>query len=250
VRIATSGPPTHGVGGPEPPADGGRQAEQVEEIRRHLRAPQIPGLARIGQGRPGRTGRRDPGADVPARGPGLDRPQAGGERGEPILHLPDVDLHGDELPRITERQRRQQHAVDEGEDRRGRPDAQPEHHDHDSGEPRAAVQRPRHVAQVSAEAVEPAPPPDGPRVLADEGRVPEPAAGGAVRGLGGGAGGDQPPALELQGQADLLFEVVTGPAAAEVGNDAEEPVRPRHGSPPADLPFRERHSGRVSTLET
>ena len=35
-------------------------------------------------------------------GPSLERPEAGRGRGEPILHLADMDLHGDELRRIAE----------------------------------------------------------------------------------------------------------------------------------------------------
>ena len=219
-----------GVGGPEPPAEGRRHAEQVEEVRRHLRTPQIPGLARIRQGRPGRTDRRDTGAGVPAPGPRLDRPQVGGKRGEPVLHLADVDLHGDELARVLERQRRQEHAVDEGKDRGRRPDTQPEHRDHDGGESGGAAQPPGHVTQVPAEAVEPAPPPDGARLFPDEGRVPEPSAGGAGRGLGGDAGVRQPLALELHVQAHLVLEVLVRSLAAEVGNDAEKPSQPRHRS--------------------
>ena len=224
------GPADGGVVGPEPPADRRRHAEQVEEVRGHLRALQAPGLARVGQGRPEGARRRDAVAHVAARGPRLERPEAGGERGEPVLHLADVDLHGDELPRIAERQRRQQHAVDEGEDRRRRPDAQPEHCDHRGGEARAAAQSPGQVAQVPAEAVEPAPPPDGARVLPNQRRVPELAAGGAGRGLGGDAGVDQPLALELDVQAHLLLEILTALPAAEVGNDA---VKPSPASPPA-----------------
>ena len=229
-------PADGGIGGPEPPTDGRRHPEGVEEICRHPRAPQAPGLAGIRQSRPEGPGGRDAGADVAARGPRLERPKVGGERREPILHLADVDLDGDELPRIAERQRCQQHTVDEGEDRCRRPDAQPEHRDHDGGESRAAAQPPRHVAQVPDEAVEPAPPPDGTRVLPDEGGVPEPALGGASGGIGSYADVDEPVALELHVEAHLLLEVLAGPPAAEIGHDAEEPGRPRHRSPPVDCP--------------
>ena len=221
-------PADGGIGSPEPPTDGRRHPEDVEEVCRHPRAPQTPGLAGIRQSRPEGAGRRDAGADLAARGPRLERPEVGGERREPILHLADADLDGDELPRIAERQRRQQHTVDEGEDRCRRPDAQPEHRDHGGGESRAAAQPPRYVAQVPDEAVEPAPPPDGTRVLPDEGEVPEPAAGRASGGIGSYADVDEPVALELHVEAHLLLEVLAGPQAAEIGNDAEEPGRPRH----------------------
>ena len=181
-------PAAGGVGGPEPPTHGRRRPEDVEEVCRH------PGIR---QSRPEGPGGRDAGADLAARGPPLERPEVGGERREPILHLADVDLDGDELPRIAERQRRQQHTVDEGEDRCRRPDAQPEHRDHDGGESRVAARPPRYVAQVPDEAVEPAPPPDGTRVLPDEGGVPEPAAGDASGGIGSYADVDEPVALEL-----------------------------------------------------
>ena len=140
VRIATPGSPMAVSAAWNPRPMVRRHAEQVEEVRRHLRAAQAPGLARIRQGRPEGPGGRDAGADVATRGPRLERPEAGGERREPILHLADADLDGDELPRIAERQRRQEHAVDDREDRCRRPDAQSEHRDHDGGESRAAAQ--------------------------------------------------------------------------------------------------------------
>ena len=124
--------------------------------------------------------------------------------------------------------------MDEGEDRRRRPDAQPEHRDYDGGESRAAPQPPRHVVQVADETVEPAPAQHGARVLPDEGGVSKTAARGASGGIRSYASVDEPVALELHVEAHLLLEVVVGPSTAEVGNDAEEPSRPRHRSPPID----------------
>ena len=133
------------------------------------------------------------------------------------------------------RQRRQEHGVDEGEDRRRRPDAQPEPRGHDGGESGAAVQPPRHFTQVPGRgrrAQRQAP--DGARVLPDEHRVPDPAAEGEHQELrqGRGAGRTRAPhggASPARGRRRSPSANLCPTVPGSVWNPAR--VRPRRFSP-------------------
>ena len=146
------------IGVRQPSADGRRDAERLERAVRHVHATHLFRLACPGH----RRRRRVPDADV------LERAILFGEGEEHRRRQPEIAGHvrdprrarreqpqRDEPLRFGIRQRTQQHAVDDAEDRGGRADADRQRQHGDRREHALPVEHAQPVSQVAQEIVEP-----------------------------------------------------------------------------------------------
>ena len=215
-----------------------RRGEEPAEVRRGSQQREIGrghGRAREVAVRPGpRHGHARSGGEL------LERPRVGPQpaqlrvrqRRRPRSVRPYLAHEHDRL-RVGIRQRTEQQAVDDAEQRGVRADAQREHEHHRAREAGAAPQAAGGVAHVAPQIVEPPPAPDITGAFANQGRVPQPSTC-RQPGFGlGDAGVPLPLMLEIQVQAKLVLKVPFRCAAAEVRQEAIHPDWPLHGWHPS-----------------
>jgi hypothetical protein len=142
-----------------------------------------------------------------------------------------VDAH--QLVRRGERQGPQRQGLDDAEDQRVGADAQGQREDGDEGEARALAQQAGGVPDVTGEAVQPGPGPDGAQLLLDQRHVAERAASRIARLLRGQAGLSLPLLLELEMRRQLALQRPQPlPAPQEARQPRAQPAPDAHDSPP------------------